>query len=253
MMEESMQAIIMAAGRGSRLGNLTDEIPKAFLEVRGHRLIDYSIALLHWQGVSDIKIVTGYKSEKYEELAGKTSGVTCIYNPFYDKCNVLGSFYMAQGYLKDEDTIYMHADTLCDVGLFAEMTKAQGDIVLPVDFRPCDEEAMKIETKNGQVIRLDKSIPLDVGEGEFIGIAKLGAKAMPAIKRASKKLVQDGKLSSYFEAAIQEVINSGGYSTPALPTSGRFWGEVDFEADYEFVKKNLPDDLWNLAENDRHE
>lgn len=243
-----MQAIIMAAGRGSRLGNLTDDIPKAFLEVRGNRLIDYNLALLHEHGIEDIKIVTGYKAELYETLAEKNAALTCIFNPFYEHCNVLGSFYMAQEKLADVDTIYLHADTLCDPEIFREMVQGSGDIVMPVDFKDCDNEAMKVTTKAGQVVKISKEISAAESEGEFIGMAKLSKKVMPAIKKASQKLMRKGCLKSYFEGAIQEVIDQGGCSVPSLPTNNRFWGEVDFEEDYNYVKVNLPDTLWKMAE-----
>lgn len=248
-----MQAIIMAAGRGSRLGNLTDDIPKAFLDVKGHRLIDYNLALLQENGIEDIKVVTGYKAELYEALAEKHEGLICIYNPFYEHCNVLGSFYMAQERLSDVDTIYLHADTLCDAEIFQEMVQGSGDIVMPVDFKNCDSEAMKVTTKAGNVIKVSKEIPEEKSEGEFIGMAKLSKNVMPAIKKASQKLMRCGCLKSYFEGAIQEVINQGGYSVPALPTRNRFWGEVDFEEDYNYVKANLPDTLWQIAEKHRYE
>ena len=247
-----MQAIIMAAGRGSRLGNLTDNIPKAFLEVRGHKLIEYNLALLYENGIKNVIIVTGYKAELYEALAKEKAGLTCIYNPFYEHCNVLGSFYMAQNNLADEDTIYLHADTLCDPEIFREMVQGSGDIVMPVDFKDCDSEAMKVTTKSGQVVKVSKEISEAESEGEFVGMAKLSKKAMPAIKEASRKLMRNGCLKSYFEGAIQEVIDQGGYSVPALPTKNRFWGEVDFEEDYNFVKANLPDTLWHIAEGYRH-
>lgn len=248
-----MQAIIMAAGRGSRLGNLTDDIPKAFLEVRGHRLIDYNLAILHENGIEDIKVVTGYKAELYEALTEKHEWLTCIYNPFYEHCNVLGSFYMAQERLSDVDTIYLHADTLCDPEIFREMVQGSGDIVMPVDFKNCDSEAMKVTTKAGQVIKVSKEIPEEESEGEFIGMAKLSKNVMPTIKKASQKLMRNGCLKSYFEGAIQEVIDQGGYSVPAMPTRKRFWGEVDFEEDYNYVKANLPDNLLQIAEKQRHD
>ena len=107
-----MQAIIMAAGKGIRLGALTEEIPKSFLEIKGIKLIEYNIALLHAHGIKDIFIVTGYQNERFEEMAREINGLRCIYNPFFEMVNVLGSFYMAQEYLS-EDTVYLHADTLC--------------------------------------------------------------------------------------------------------------------------------------------
>ena len=247
-----MQAIIMAAGRGSRLGGLTDNIPKAFLEAKGHRLIDYNLALLREHGIEDIKIVTGYRAELYEALAKEKAGITCIYNPFYEHCNVLGSFYMAQEKLENVDTIYLHADTLCHPEIFREMVQGEGDIVMPVDVRPCDSEAMKVTTRAGQIVKVSKEIPEAESEGEFIGMAKISGRAMPAIKQASRKLMRQGCLKSYFEGAVQEVIDRGGFSIPALPTRGRFWGEVDFEEDYNYVKENLPDTLWQIAEGYRH-
>lgn len=248
-----MQAIIMAAGRGSRLGNLTENIPKAFLEVKGHRLIDYNLALLRENGVSDIKIVTGYKAELYEDMANNYTDITCVYNPFHAHCNVLGSFFMAQEKLKDDDTIYLHADTLCAPDIFKDMVHGNGDIVMPVDFKHCDNEAMKVTTQGGQVVSVSKKIPESESEGEFIGMAKLSGNVMPAIKRASQKLMRDGCLTSYFEGAIQEVINIGGYSVPAMPTNNRFWGEVDFIEDYEYVKNNLPEALWQIAEKHKND
>ncbi|TYZ28967.1 phosphocholine cytidylyltransferase family protein [Selenomonas caprae] len=248
-----MQAIIMAAGRGSRLGNLTDTIPKAFLTAKEHRLIDYNLSLLHENGIDDIKIVTGYKAGLYEDLAKEHAGITCIYNPFYAHCNVLGSFYMAQNELRDEDTVYLHADTLCDPAIFEEMVQGTGDIVMPVDFKTCDKEAMKVITEAGQVVKVSKEIPEMEAEGEFIGMAKLSAKAMPAIKAATRKLMREGCLNSYFEGAIQAVIDEGGYRVPTLSTEKRFWGEVDFEEDYRYVKDNLPDALWQIAERHKND
>lgn len=248
-----MQAIIMAAGRGSRLGNLTDNIPKAFLKAREHRLIDYNLSLLRENGIADIKIVTGYKAELYENLAKEHAEITCIYNPFYEYCNVLGSFYMAQDKLKDEDTIYLHADTLCDPAIFKELVQGTGDIVMPVDFKPCDKEAMKVTTKDGQVIKISKEIPKAEAEGEFIGMAKLSGKVMPVIKAACRKLMREGCLNSYFEGAVQVVIDEGGYHVLTLSTEKRFWGEVDFEEDYRYVKDNLPDTLWQIAERHKND
>jgi len=246
-----VQAIIMAAGRGSRLGTLTDSIPKAFLKARGYSLIDYNIALLHENGIKDIKIVVGYKAELYEDMAKTRLGITCIYNPFYEYCNVLGSFFVAQEKLKDEDTIYLHADTLCDPEIFREMVQDNRDIVMPVDFKACDSEAMKVVTREREIVKISKEIPETEAEGEFIGMAKLSENVLPAIKVASQKLMRAGCLESYFEGAVQEVIDKGGYSIPALATDNRFWGEVDFENDYEYVKQNLPDTLWQIAE--RHQ
>ena len=77
-----MQAIIMAAGKGSRLGSLTEGKPKAFAEIKGKKLIDYNLGLLEKYGIDEIIIVTGYKCEAFEELAGNNKNISLVYNPF---------------------------------------------------------------------------------------------------------------------------------------------------------------------------
>lgn len=242
-----MQAIIMAAGKGSRLGNLTEDKPKAFLEIEGIKLIEYNIALLHANGIHNILLVTGYYNEKYEELVQRVSGVRCIYNPFYEMMNVLGSFYMAQEYLNEEDTIYMHADTLCAPDIFQDMLNTKGDMVLPVEFKLCDEEAMKVRTEQGKIIEISKQIPCEKGEGEFIGIAKISGNVIYPLKQVVKELMKEKQFSSYFEGAIQRMIDQKQYEITAVDTKDRFWGEVDFLEDYERVTAEISPELVTIA------
>lgn len=242
-----MQAIIMAAGKGSRLGSLTEHEPKAFLEINGMKLIEYNIALLHAYGIKDIIIITGYQNERFEEFARNIEGIRCVYNPFFEMVNVLGSFYMGQEYLS-EDTIYIHADTLCSPDIFKDLLDTDGDMVLPVDFKPCDEEAMKVRTQDGCVVEISKEIPCDIGEGEFIGIAKIGKEILPDLRTAVKKLMKEKQFGAYFEGAIQELIGLHRYKLEILPTKKRFWAEIDFEEDYEKARKEISKELVILSE-----
>lgn len=243
-----MQAIIMAAGKGSRLGDMTKDIPKSFLEVNGFKLIEYNIALLHRFGIRDILLVTGYQNDKMEAFAEKIEGVRCVCNPFYEMVNVLGSFYIAQEHLEEKDTVYMHADTLCAPEIMEDMLQEKGDIVLPVDFRECDEEAMKVRTNAGAVVEISKSIACDMAEGEFIGIAKISGNVMCALKEASQKLMLQKKFQSYFEGAIEELISQNRYEIRAISTKGKFWGEIDFLEDYNRVMNEIPQNLVEIAE-----
>lgn len=242
-----MQAIIMAAGKGSRLGGLTADMPKAFLEIKGIKLIEYNIALLHSCGIKDIILVTGYRSENFEKFAAEIDGVRCIFNPFYEMVNVLGSFYMAQEYLT-EDTVYMHGDTLCAPEIFREMLIQKGDMVLPVDYKLCDEEAMKVRTENGTLVEISKQIPCDAGEGEFIGIAKISKNILEDLKKASRKVLKEKQFNSYFEGAVQELIKLGQYNLKIIPTKGAFWAEVDFQEDYEKAAAGISEELVRIAE-----
>ncbi len=247
-----MQAIIMAAGRGSRMEHLTDDKPKAFLEVKGIKLIEYNVALLRSFQVKRIIIVTGYKNECFEELYGKDKDVILVYNPFYEFMNVVGSFFMGQEYLDlNEDVIYMHADTLCAPEIMERMIHTEGGMVLPVEFKQCDEEAMKARVENGRIVEITKSIPLDKADGEFIGVAKIDRSVIQELKRSVKKVLKEKNFNYYFEGAVQDMIDSGKDDIIAIPTDGMFWGEVDFWDDYSRACRMLPENLYEIAVEER--
>lgn len=241
-----MQAIIMAAGKGSRLGDLTENKPKSFMEIKGFKMIEYNISMLHAFGIRDIIIVTGYQSERFDELTEKIDGIKCVYNPFYEMVNVLGSFFMAKEFLHD-DFVYLHADTLCAPEIFKALLEEAGDIILPVDYSPCDEEAMKVKVTDGKIVEINKTMECETSEGEFIGIAKIGRRVISELNRATVELMKEMAFTSYFEGAVQRVIDKQTFLVKSISTQGYFWSEVDFKEDYQKACALIPDSLVQIA------
>lgn len=240
-----MQAIIMAAGKGSRLGSLTAGNPKSFVEIKGKKLIEYNLGLLQRYGVDEIIIVTGYRCEAFEELTRGMRNVRLMYNPFYEMVNVLGSFYMGMEALHD-DFIYLHADTLCEPVIFEKLMRLQADVVLPVEYKKCDEEAMKVRSKDGKIVEITKQMPLDAAEGEFIGIAAFRKEVIPALKAKTKQLLKEKEFAAYFESAIQRLIDEEDFDIQAVSMDGAYWTEIDFIEDYERAAAQMPESLSNL-------
>ncbi len=234
-----MQAIIMAAGKGSRLGELTNGNPKSFVELKGKKLIDYNLDLLRSIGVTQIIIVTGYKEEVFREYTKDMKDVKLVFNPFYELVNVIGSFYFGMQYLKD-DFLYLHADTLCEKGIFEKMLSSNADIVLPVEYKRCDEEAMKVCSKNGKLVQITKKMPLDIAEGEFIGIAYIKKNVIPKLKSAVIEVLKEKRYMEYFESAIQKLVDKDDFNIQCIPTNDMFWAEIDFKEDYEDALKRMP-------------
>ncbi len=241
-----MQAIIMAAGKGSRLGALTGGKPKSFVEIKGRKLIEYNLALLKKYHVDEIIIVTGYQCESFEEMAANEKNIRLIYNPFYEMVNVLGSFYMGMGTLHD-DFVYLHADTLCEPVIFEKLIRLDGDIVLPIEYKQCDEEAMKVRSENGQIVQITKQMPVDEAEGEFIGMAGFRKEVIPVLKEKTKQLMKEKAFTDYFESAIQRLIDDKeDFRIKAVPTEGAFWTEIDFFEDYERAAAEMPESLTEI-------
>ena len=110
-----MQAIILAAGMGKRLGEYTHDNTKCMLEVNGVKLIDRALACLHEIAVSRVVLVVGYKGQNVKDYVGNYyQGTPIVYvdNPIFDKTNNIYSLYLAKDYLLEEDTILLESDLI---------------------------------------------------------------------------------------------------------------------------------------------
>ena len=118
-----MQAIILAAGMGRRLGELTNDNTKCMLQVNGVRLIHRILDAIYEAGIQRVVLVVGYKAENVKSLIGNEyRGMEIIYveNSVYDKTNNIYSLFLAREYLTADDTLsvsYTHLTlpTICSV------------------------------------------------------------------------------------------------------------------------------------------
>lgn len=112
-----MQAIILAAGMGRRLGEFTADNTKCMLEVNGVRLIDRMLGQLDALDLNRIVIVTGYEGEKLRNYVNKRypdKPILFVDNPIYDKTNNIYSLWLARGYMAEQDTLLLESDLIFD-------------------------------------------------------------------------------------------------------------------------------------------
>ena len=93
------RAIVLAAGKGTRLAPLTDYIPKPLIAVNGKRMIESIIEALVKNGILEIYVVVGYRKESFSFLNDKYPYIKLIENPFFETCNNISSIYVAREYL----------------------------------------------------------------------------------------------------------------------------------------------------------
>ena len=108
-----MQAIILAAGMGKRLKELTSEATKCMVKVNGVAMIDRMMGHLDKLGLSRIVVVVGYEGQKlmdYIDALGVSTPVVYVDNNIYNKTNNIYSLYLAKDYLVQEDTILLESD-----------------------------------------------------------------------------------------------------------------------------------------------
>ncbi|CAN5500149.1 NTP transferase domain-containing protein [soil metagenome] len=237
-----MDTLIMAAGRGSRLGAHTDDRPKSLIDLGGISPLELQIDVLASRGIQRVLVVTGYRREEVEAAAiARAAGrleVRPIWNPFWPVTNVIGSAWMAREHLTTS-FVYLHADTVFEPSILDDLLAADGDAVLPIDFRPCEPEQMKASVVNGRVVHLSKELGAEETAGEFIGIGVFRDAALAHVRAGLDAVLAEGTLTAYFEGALKHAIDAG-LEVRTVATAGRAWTEIDFEADLELARSLLP-------------
>lgn len=118
-----MQAIILAAGMGKRLGELTKSNTKCMVEVNGVRLIDRTLNQLSRLELTRVVIVVGYEGQKLIDYIGDRYSdrlkIEYVENPVYDKTNNIYSLALAKEQLQEEDTILIESDLIFDDNMFS--------------------------------------------------------------------------------------------------------------------------------------
>lgn len=123
-----MQAIILAAGLGRRLGKYTNDNTKCMLPVNGVKLIDRMVLQLYSAGITKIIMVLGYKAENVKNYINQSEyskkiEFIFIDNPVYDQTNNVYSLFLASEYLVQEDTLLLESDLIFEDGVLKNLVE----------------------------------------------------------------------------------------------------------------------------------
>lgn len=123
-----MQAIILAAGMGKRLGVFTKDNTKCMVKVQGSTLIERLLGQLNKAGLKKIIIVTGYCADNLSSFIGDNylnMQITYVHNPVYDKTNNIYSLALASDYLTSDDTLLFESDLIFEDSIITEVMNNQ--------------------------------------------------------------------------------------------------------------------------------
>lgn len=231
-----MKAVILAAGKGSRIHHITGGRPKSLLPFGSTSLLGHSLSLFQEARIESVVVVTGYQREAVIQhtRAHWPKPAEFVFNPFYDHTNVLFSFWLALPWIGDDDILFLHADTVFSAEVLSRvLAEKAADVVFAVDQHPCEKEEMKVQLKDGRVVLVTKEMAPESADGEFLGLAKIKSGALGMIRRHAETLFQEKNFQAFFELAIQRCIDQDGLEVKSCDVSGLPWYEVDFEEDYE--------------------
>jgi choline kinase len=226
-------AIVLAAGRGTRLKSSWPDLPKGFVEIAGERLIERSTRLLRENGVRRIVIVAGHKADAYYELSAQHPDIEIVENPEFATTESMASLAYALDLVK-EDFLLLESDLFYESRALEVLQNHECDDVVLTSAATGATDEVWVDAKQGRLRNLTKNrdeAPSDASE--FVGILRISADLA-------------GQMRALYGAFVLE--NGHGrmaYETGALLAAARkraveiclvpdlLWGEVDYDSHYE--------------------
>jgi choline kinase len=230
-----MKAIILSAGQGSRLGQMTHERPKCLIAFAGRSLLDRQLDTLVANGVDEVVVVTGFRDDQIEAaLARRVGGpkVRTIFNPFYKVADNLGSLFVARHELAG-DVLVWNGDTLVSDELMRRVlaNRGQPGICVTIDRKDrYDDDDMKvIVADDGRLRAIGKRISTGVN-AESIGLLAFRGDGALRFRGAIEKAMRTTEGTTiWYLRVIHHLAQNGEVWTYDI--SGEQWGEVDFPDD----------------------
>jgi choline kinase len=254
------RAILIAAGRGKRLGAHTDDIPKCMVEVGGKPILGWVWDAFRAAGIEELVVIRGYRGDVLEAFVRSLApAVSLVDNTDWQTNNVLVSLACARAYL-DRPCLISYSDIIFTPAVAHAAAASPAEIALVIDreFRsiydgrtehPLEEGEVSDLMPDGSVARVGKrALPASEAVGEFIGLAKLGERGAATVARTLDSLARryDGRDHEPFQRAAsyrnayltdlwQELIDGGIRLDPVLIQG--CWREIDTGQDLDRARQ----------------
>ena len=231
-----MQAIILAAGSGSRLGNYTKENTKCMLKINGSTLIMQTLEKLNNVGIKKLILVVGYKKEQLIEFVGdkyKNIDIEYVENPIYYKTNNIYSLYLAKDKLAEDDTLLLESDLLFDESILKRILKDKRPSLAVVDKYQSwmDGTAVTLDEENNILMFIPKKAFRFQDVKEYyktVNIYKFSKEFsnktyIPFLVAYSKAMGSN----EYYEQVLRVITILEGQELKAMRLKGEKWYEID--------------------------
>ena len=246
-----MQALILAAGMGKRLGEFTKNNTKCMVEVNGVKLIDRLLRQLSALNLNRIVIVVGYEGQKLiDYLNQKYTDLKIEYvtNPIYDKTNNIYSLYLAKNQLQEDDTLLIESDLIFDDGMFELLLDdKEPNIALVAKYETwMDGTMVKIDEDNNIVNFVPKAAFCYSDVDKYyktVNIYKFSKefskkKYIPFLEAYTKSVGNN----EYYENVLRIISFLNSHDLKALSVKGEKWYEIDDKQDLDIAEALFADE-----------
>ncbi|SHJ29873.1 aminotransferase class I/II-fold pyridoxal phosphate-dependent enzyme [Fibrobacter sp. UWP2] len=240
-----MQAIILAAGMGKRLGEYTKENTKCMVPVNGVPLIDRTLRQLGELNLNRIVVVTGYEGQKlkdYIESHHKGTKIEYVNNPIYDKTNNIFSLALAKDKLAEDDSLLIESDLIFEDGIFETLAKHPfPNLALVAKYESwMDGTMVKIDGENNIVNFITKDAFNYKESGQYYKTANTykfsrefaASKYVPFLEAYCKAVGNN----EYYENVLRVITFLDSHDLKALSITGKKWYEIDDKQDLDIAE-----------------
>lgn len=234
-----MKAIILAAGKGTRL-NGHELKPKCLFEVGGQTLLARQVESLREAGINDVVIVLGFEADRIRSLYEDTASF--VINSRFEDTSSLYSLWLAREHLLD-GFVVLNCDVLFHPQLLARLLSSPFADALLIDLvdknnNHLGDEEMKIKlSDDGLVVDISKDMEPADADGENVGIVKFSADGARQLVEDMDVLIASGRLREWAPRAFLEFAKR--FPLHAISTADYPWIEIDFPEDYRRAKEEV--------------
>jgi choline kinase len=234
-----MHAIILAAGRGSRLAEHNPQgNPKCLMQFGGRSLLERHLDLLLQFGIRQADLVVGHEADRVIEHVGRLHSrpdVAFHFNPRYQQGSVISLWAARETLQSGADILLMDADVLYHPSILSRLVRSLHHNCFLLDSNFIDgEEPVKIAVRDGVMVefrkKLDNGLHYDQ-IGESVGFFRFGPGCAARIAKECRRFDSEGLADAPHEEALRNVLLEQPASFAFEDVSGLPWIEIDFPED----------------------
>jgi len=233
-----MNAVILAAGTGSRLRPLTIDQPKACLTVNGTPIGEHQLRAYASAGIQTVTVVTGYMAEPLQALCDRCAEewdieIQTVHNEVFANTDNMYSLYCARHAVGGEPFFLSNGDVVFEPGVVEKLAHTDAPSAIGTDTSTYDPEAMKLTVdENGRLDGISKEIPEHEAAGTSIDLYRFSAETSEKLfDRIERRIEINEEYTAWSELALDEVLASRSHDIETVDIAGADWVEVDDRRD----------------------
>lgn len=235
-----MKAIILSAGRGSRLLPLTTDKPKCLLPIGMTTVLGMQLDTLFKHGIKKVTVVTGFNAGMVQdEIDARPAGpkIKAFYNPFFQVADNLASCWMVRKEMK-KDFLVINGDTLfCPTVLEKVLSAPEAPVTVTIDQKnQYDGDDMKVTLDGTRLTAIGKTLLPQQTHGESIGMLRFMGEGGPLFRNKLKEIMRTEKGTKSWYLSVINDLAADGVNIATTNIKGADWAELDTPEDYEICR-----------------